>query len=84
MLARYLPEYHNFIYIAHAPWPIDPRTNQQDWIYAVEDVQQWLEKYTGPHLKEWAFSTDHSHDYWEACIAFRRERSKTLFLLQWS
>jgi hypothetical protein len=81
---RYLPEYHNFIYIATAPWPVDPRHYQQDWIEAVNDVEKWLEKCAGPHLVEWAFSTNQEHNYWEACVAFRRERNKTLFLLKWS
>ena len=81
---RYLPEYHTFDYYALAPWPYDPLLYQQDWIRAVQTIESWLNQYTGPHLVEWAYSTQREQEYWQACIAFRREKYKTLFLLAWA
>lgn len=80
----YLPEYHDFKFIALAPWPKQPLAIQQDWVDAIDTLEQWLERYTGPHLVEWAFGQCQEQQYWEACIAFRREKYKTLFLLTWS
>ena len=80
----YLPEYHEFEYIALAPWPVNPRHYQRDWIDAIDILEAWLEQYTGPHLVEWAFSSQQDQNYWEACIGFRKERNRTLFLLQWA
>jgi len=80
----YLPEHHNFLYVALAPWPINPLYSQQDWIQAINTIEQWLEQYTGPHWVEWAFATHQEQTPGEACVAFRRERNKTLFLLTWS
>jgi hypothetical protein len=80
----YLPEYHEFDHIAIAPWPVASSIIQIDWVDAVDTIERWLEQYTGPHLKEWAFTTHQEQNYWEACIAFKRERNKTLFLLQWA
>jgi hypothetical protein len=79
----YLPEYTTFAYIALAPWPIDPREHQADWIYSVNMLETWLNQYTGPRLKEWAFAQSQEQQYWQACIAFRQERNRTLFLLRW-
>jgi len=80
----YLPEYHDFNHLALVPWPRDPLYTQDDWVYAIETIESWLEQYTGPHWVEWAFATTQEQEYWQACIAFRRERNKTLFLLTWS
>ena len=84
MTKFYLPEYHEFEFLAIAPWPVDPRHTQQDWVDSINLLEGWLERYAGPHLVEWAFSQHQQQQYWEACIAFRRERNKTLFLLQWA
>jgi hypothetical protein len=79
----YLPEYHSFSHIAQVPWPVDPRHYQRDWIVAIDILETWLEQRVGPHLTEWAFSSQQDQEYWQACIAFRQERMKTLFLLAW-
>ena len=83
-MRMFLPEYHDFDYIALAPWPVDLGHRQIDWVNAIDTLEDWLQKYTGPHLVEWAFGTCREQHYWEACIAFRRERNKTLFLLTWA
>ena len=81
----YLPELHDFAYIATAPWPIIQNSHQQlDWVAAVDEMEQWLNRYIGSHYTEWAYHNGTSIDYWHACIAFRRERNRTLFLLKWT
>jgi hypothetical protein len=47
-------------------------------------MEAWLNRYVGSHYSEWAYHNGTSHDYWQACIAFKRDRNKTLFLLTWS
>ena len=83
-MRMFLPEYHEFEYIAIAPWPVNLSAHQIDWVNAIETVEEWLHKYTGPQWQEWAFATSQEQQYWEACIAFRREKYKTLFLLTWT
>lgn len=80
----FLPEYHEFDYIAIAPWPIVAQPYQIDWINAIETIESWLVKYAGQQWQEWAFASAQEQQYWEACIAFRQEKYKTLFLLTWS
>ena len=80
----YLPEYHTFAHVAIAPWPVDPRQFQRDWVESINIMELWLEQRVGPHLVEWAFSQQQEQEYWQACIAFKREKYKTLFLLTWA
>lgn len=80
----YLPEYHNFSYIGIAPWPHLTTEQQLDWVDSVNTLELWLNRYVGPHYSEWAFSNYQDLEYWQACIAFKREKYKTLFLLTWS
>jgi hypothetical protein len=79
-----LPEHHNFEHIARAPWPRVYQDYQTDWVMAIETLETWLNRYCGPHYQEWAFTTQQDHDFWQACVAFRQSRYKTLFLLTWS
>ena len=79
----YLPEYHDFEHIAVAPWP-QLCELQLDWVDAMNQLETWLNRYVGPHYAEWAYAQQQSHDYWQACIAFKRAKSKTLFLLTWT
>lgn len=81
----YLPELHDFEYIAQAPWPtILTEYEQLDWVSAVDCMEAWLNRYVGSHYAEWAYHNGTSVDYWQACIAFRQARNKTLFLLTWA
>ncbi len=74
----------NFEHIAKVPWPVIIANDQLDWVQAVDTMEQWLIRYIGKPDSEWMYSTGTSHDYWQACVAFRQARDKTLFLLQWS
>lgn len=80
----YLPEYHDFNYVASVPWPHISTSEQYDWINAIDTLEQWLAKTIGPHYSEWAWARQGDLEYWQACVAFKRERNKTLFLLAWS
>lgn len=78
----YLPEYHNFEYIARAPWPhLKP---QQDWIDNICTLEIWLEQYVGEHYVRWAWATEQDHEPTQACVAFKWDKHRTLFLLTWS
>lgn len=78
----YLPESHNFAYIATAPWP--QVQYQQDWINRVLSMEDWLEQYVGPHYKRWAWANNSKTTIDQACIAFKYDKHKTLFLLHWN
>ena len=83
--SMYLPELHPFEHIAMAPWPVILNPHKQlDWISAVDEMELWLNRYIGSHYTEWAYHNGTTIDYWTACIAFKRERNKTLFLLKWA
>ena len=81
----YLPELHPFEHIAYATWPTIVTTDEQlDWISAVDCMEAWLNQYIGHHYSTWAYHNGTSIDYWQACIAFKYAKHKTLFLLAWS
>lgn len=80
----YLPEYHDFEFTAVVPWPWVPISNQADWIDSLFTLEEWLNTRVGPHWAEWAYSQQPGLEYWQACVAFRQERMKTLFLLTWA
>lgn len=76
---------HDFEHIATAPWPVlVPNNLQIDWVEAVETLEHWLNRYCGPHYSHWAFHNGTSIDYWQACVAFKLAKHKTLFLLTWA
>lgn len=78
----YLPEQHSFEHVAIAPWP-KPQI-QMDWVDGVITMEHWLEKHIGQHFIHWAWATQRDHNSWEACVAFKYDKHKTLFLLQWA
>lgn len=78
----YLPESHDFDYIARAPWP--NYDSQLDWIDQVETIESWLNQYVGEHYKRWAWATDSNQTIYEACVAFKWAKHQTLFLLTWA
>lgn len=73
-----------FPYIAVAPWPVDPRHYQQDWVDSVAELESWLEQYVGSHYSRWVYATRQDQEYWQACIAFCRAPDRTLFVLKWA
>jgi hypothetical protein len=83
--SMYLPDLHPFEHIATAHWPTVLNQHEQlDWISAVECMEVWLNRYVGSHYSHWAYHNGTSHDYWQACVAFKMAKHKTLFLLQWA
>jgi hypothetical protein len=80
----YLPEYHDFEHLAVVRWPHIPRHGQGDWIDSILVIEDWCNQFIGPHHSEWAYGQQQDLEYWQACVAFRQARSKTLFLLKWS
>ena len=81
----YLPDIHAFEHVATAHWPTVLTEHEQlDWISAVECMEVWLNRYVGGHYSHWAYHNGTSVDYWQACIAFKLAKHKTLFLLQWA
>jgi hypothetical protein len=80
----YLPESHSFEHFATAPWPHIHRNWQSDWVDSVDHLESWLNRYVGPHWASWAYAQQQNQEYWQACIAFKWAKHKTLFLLTWS
>ena len=80
----YLPEYHNFEHLAVVPWPLSISDDQADWINSMWTLENWLNQYVGAHYAEWAYAQQKNLEYWQACIAFKQSRYKTLFLLTWA
>lgn len=70
----------NLPYQAYAPWP--KGGNQVDWVERIQELEDWLDQYVGAYTVEWEFAQSQHSGL--ACLAFRQERSKTLFLLCWS
>lgn len=73
-----------FPHIALAPWPQTPSLEQLDWVNSVITLESWLEQYVGHHWSHWAYATRQEQEYWQACIAFKREQDKLLFVLRWA
>lgn len=80
--SRYLPEYHDFAFIGKCRWPLN--SLQLDWVNNVIVLETWLEQYVGPHYTRWAWATDQEHESWQACVAFKYDKHRTLFLLRWT
>jgi hypothetical protein len=78
----YLPDWHDFAHIAIVPWP-DYQAMQQDWIYNIDIMEDWLDRTCGSRYVNWAWATTQEQQYWQACIAFREAKFKTLCLLTW-
>ena len=76
---RSLPDYHEFEYIASAPWP--DTGIQLDWVERIEIIESWLEGSVGSHWVEWAWHPAREISF--AAVAFRWEKHKGLFLLRW-
>ena len=79
----YLPDYHEFEHVAVAPWP-NLNQQQQDWVDSMTILEEWLNKYVGAHYAQWAYAQQQNLEYWQACVAFKQAKHKTLFLLTWT
>ena len=82
MSKMYLPDWTDFEYRARVPWPRPPE-DQVDWIWQESVLTEWLRHHVGGRYSHWAWSTDSEHRAWEACVAFRWDRDRCLFLLKW-
>lgn len=80
-----IPDPYPFPFIARAPWPKHySKGFNLDWVDSIECVEDWLETRVGSHLVQWMWSTTQEQQYWECCVAFKWDRDRTLFLLQWA
>jgi len=79
----YLPDYHNFEYLATVQWPLLEQ-NQQDWVFSLDIIEQWLEQFSGPRYASWAWSQCKNQQPYECSVAFKWDKHRTLFLIKWS
>jgi hypothetical protein len=77
----YVPVKHDFEYTASIAWPVQAY-EQRDWILGITDVEQWLLCYTGPKYQRWAWNM--GTESYQISVAFRYDKHKTLFLLNYS
>jgi len=77
---RYLPDWHDFDYWATAPWPQWQEVTAGTSVLILES---WLNRTVGSHYTAWAWHQV-NQEYWEACVAFRWDKHRTLFLLTWA
>lgn len=73
-----------FPYRAVVPWPIDVREPQTDWILCVDTLELWLREHIGGHYSHWVYASLDQQAYWQACVAFRRDPDRIMFLLRWA
>ena len=77
----YFPDKHDFDFIANVAWPTS--TNEQiDWIKGITEVEQWLLSYTGPKYDRWAWNI--ATECYNVSVAFKYDKHRTLFLLNWN
>lgn len=76
----YFPDLHNFEYIADIHWPC-PRGEQIDWVTGVVSVEDWLLIYTGAKYERRAWHR--ASDCYNVGVAFKYDKHRTLFLLEW-
>jgi len=75
---------HNiFVYSARVPWPRaeDP---QIDWIWSVETLENWLYQHVGSRYQYWAWNQEQEQKWYEACVSFKYEPHKLMFVLTWA
>jgi hypothetical protein len=76
-----LIEHSRFVHYASVPWPLLDQ-EQMDWIYGVEQIEQWLVCHVGSHLSSWTWA-DSGASY-RIGVGFRWDQDRTLFVLTWS
>ena len=77
----YLPEHHQFEFVASVPLYNLHEDLQLDWVNAVNSLEFWLNHRVGSHHVYWAW--DNALTSSEAAVAFKLEKHKTFFLLKW-
>ena len=81
LIWNYVPDLHNFLYTCSIHWP-NYSDEQLDWITGITDVEQWLLRYTGPKYQRWAWNM--AVDCYDISVAFKYDKHRTLFLLNYS
>ena len=76
----YVPDLHDFAYTATIRWP-GLSLEQLDWITGIHDVESWLLMYAGPKYQRWAWNM--AVDCYDIGVAFKYDKHRTLFLLEW-
>ena len=79
----YLPDYHNFEYLATVRWPM-LMSDQQDWIFCLDELENWLERFSGPRYASWAWAQCQDQQPYECSVAFKWDKHRTLFLIKWT
>lgn len=77
----YLPEYHEFEFIASVPIENLCEGPQLDWVNAVNNVEYWLNNRIGQHYSYWAWAD--AKQSMKAAVAFKWDKHRVLFLLKW-
>jgi hypothetical protein len=75
----FVPARHNFHYIADITWP--SYEHQRDWINSVYQVETWLQDHHMMKYSHWMWNWASQH--WEISVAFRYDKHRTLFLINW-
>ncbi len=71
-------------YRAIVPWPKIEYHGQLDWVESVYLIENWLEKYVGPHYQRWVWSTWSLHQTDLCAVSFSRSQDNLLFVLRWA
>lgn len=79
-----LSDYHEFEYVAQVPWAVDnvEHPQQFDWIHRMETIEGWLDQHIGGYYTDWCWHDTGPIAF--ANVAFKMERSKSMFLLRWA
>ena len=77
----YVPVLHDFEYIATVPWP-GRQYEQLDWILGVHEIEMWLNDHNMHKYSHWAWNM--GIEVYTISVAFRWDKHRTLFLLQWA
>jgi len=77
----YVPVLHDFEYIANIAWP-GRALEQLDWIVGITGVEFWLQQYVGSKYSRWAWNM--ATDCYDISVAFKYDKHRTLFLLEYS
>jgi hypothetical protein len=78
----YVPVLHNFVYTASIAWP-GQQYDQLDWIVGITEVEAWLTQYAGAKYQRWAWNMG-TESYHHISVAFKYDKHRTLFLLNYA
>ena len=73
--------YHPFQFHATVPWPGQPDNPQVDWVWGIEQIEDWLQQCVGSRYQLWAY--DDCPTTYQIGVAFKWDKDRTLFVLTW-